>query len=66
MQLATDDILRWLLNHQPELWAVVAGGVLLAWLESALAAPKLRRYDAWWFFHLPRSAAKAFQRSRKS
>lgn len=61
------DTVRWLYDHRLDLWCVVILGLVVAWLERGGLRRRLQRerYDAWWFFNLPRTHTRRLGRTRK-
>lgn len=58
------DIGGWTFDHRLDLWCVVVAGLVLAWIERGGLRRRMgrERYDAWWFFHLPRSHTRRLGR----
>jgi hypothetical protein len=57
----------WIYDHRLDLWGVVILALALAWLERGGLRRRLERerYDAWWFFHLPRAHTRGLGRTGK-
>lgn len=62
------DLGRTMYDHRLDLWSVVILGLLLAWIERGGLRRRLQggRFDAWWFFRLPRSQTRQLGRPDKS
>jgi hypothetical protein len=48
------DFAHWAL-HDGVYGTVIVGAVVLAWLAWRAEGATVRRYDAWWFHHIPGS-----------
>jgi hypothetical protein len=54
-----------LIEHPPQMWAVVLAALVLAWLEGAVKLGRTHRYDAWWLFNLRGSQSQFLRRPRR-